>query len=215
MQFLPCLLGALDVEALDLDVRGPAPWSCSMGEAIWGLYGWHSSRVCPSFQGCSTGGHPRSGCFPRSLLWVASNQLGFREHGVETVCPHCVLFQFLTHRPLSLIHEWLFYATSLGCFVRLQRIPKQFSSNFFLFVKPSLLLPVLPTIPSPKLKRVILVSQSPLLYLYQRTDSSCLSADDELRAATLWVIFIFSEHLAQRPAHWIQRRVPLCLVLLV
>lgn len=39
MQFLPCLLGAPDMEALDLSVRAQPPRGCSTGEAIWGCYG--------------------------------------------------------------------------------------------------------------------------------------------------------------------------------
>lgn len=166
MWFLPRLLGTFETEALDLSIRGLAPWCCSTGEAIWGLHGWRLSWACPSFQGCGPGSHLRSRCFPHSVLWVASNQLGFRQPGVETVFSHCALFQFLTYKPPRFTNGCLFQAPTLGCLVRRQQIPKQFSSNFSLFSKPSLLLPVLSTLPSPNLKLVILVSHSPLLNLY-------------------------------------------------
>lgn len=80
---------------------------------------------------------------------------------------------------LSMIKWWLFYATKFEV-VREQWIQKHFSLNS-LFVKPFLILPVLPIIPCPKLKLAIPVFQSPSLYLYRSTDSSCLwlSPDDE------------------------------------
>lgn len=53
------------------------------------------------------------------------------------------------------------------------------SPQTYPFVKPSPVFPVLPIIPNPILKLVILVSQSPSLYLYQSTDSLRLFPDDE------------------------------------